>query len=159
MHVVPSLWLDTMHSKNLDAYLVQADGINSLMPHAKRLLELRQVLLEILPKHLVNFATVANYRQGRIVIFAANSAIAAKLKLLGPALVDRFVTRGLQVTALDIEVQPGLGTRSTRPKAAVLTDTARQALAGLASQLAESELKSTISAMAGHEVSKRVSKR
>jgi len=144
-----------MHSKNLDAYLVQADGINSLMPQAKRLLELRQVLLEILPKQLANFATVANYRQGKIVIFAANSAIAAKLKLLGPVLMDRFTTRGLQVTALDIEVQPGPGTASTRPKEAVLTDTARQALAGLASQLAESKLKSTISAMAGHKVGKR----
>jgi len=155
MHDVPSLWLDTMHSKNVDAYLVQADGINSLMPQAKRLLELRQVLLEILPKQLANCATVANYRQGKIVIFAANSAIAAKLKLLGPTLKDRFTTRGLQVTALDIEVQPSLGTAGTRPKEAVLTDTARQALAGLASQLPESELKTTISAMAGHKVGKR----
>ena len=148
-----------MHSKNLDAYLVQADGINALMPQAKRLLELRQVLLQTLPKQLAEFATVANYRQGRIVIFAANSAIAAKLKLLAPALKDRFTTRGLQVTALDIEVQPGRGTESTRPKAAVLTETARRALADLVSQLAESELKSTISAIAGHAVDKRVSKR
>ena len=144
-----------MHSKNLDAYLVQADGINSLMPQAKRLLELRQILLEILPKQLASCATVANYRQGKIVIFAANSAVAAKLRLLGPALKDRFTMRGLQVTALEIEVQPGQGTGSTRPKEAVLTDTARQALASLASQLAESELKFIISAIARHKVSKR----
>lgn len=144
-----------MHSKNLDAYLVQADGINSLMPQAKRLIELRQALLEFLPKALAESATVANYRQGKIVIFAANSAIAAKLKLLGPALMDHFIMRGLQVTALTIEVQPTQGTGPVRPKAAVLTDSARQALASLASQLAESELKNTISTMAGNKVSKR----
>ncbi len=144
-----------MHSKNLDAYLVQADGINSLMPQAKRLLELRQILLEVLPKPLAEFATVANYRQGKIVIFAANAAIAAKLKLLGPAIKDRFVTRGLQVTSLEIEVQPGQGVGSARAKTAILTDTARQALASLASQLAESKLKSTISTMAAQKVSKR----
>lgn len=144
-----------MIAKNLDAYLVQTDGINSLMPQAKRLLELRQVLLEVLPKPLANLATVANYRQGKIVIFAANSAIAAKLKLLGPTLKDRFVTQGLQVTALEIEVQPNQITGSTPSKTAVLTENAREALAALASQLTESQLKSTISAMAGHKVSKR----
>ena len=141
-----------MISKNLDAYLVQADGINSLMPQAKRLLELRHVLLQVLPKPLAESATVANYRQGKIVIFAANSAIAAKLTLLGPTLKDRFATRGLQVTALEIEVQPSQVTGSMPPKAAVLTDRAREALAVLASQLTESELKSIVSTMAGHKI-------
>jgi hypothetical protein len=155
MHDAPSLRLDTMTSKNLDAYLVQADGINSLMPQAKRLLELRQILLEVLPKPLADLATVANYRQGKIVIFAANAAIAAKLKLLGPTLIDRFVTRGLQVTALEIEVQPSEGSGSMPPKAAVLTERACEVLAVLASQLTESKLKSTISTMAGQKVSKR----
>ena len=144
-----------MTAKNLDAYLMQADGINSLMPQAKRLLELRQVLLKALPKPLADLATVANYRQGKIVIFAANAAIAAKLKLLGPTLMDRFVTRGLQVTALEIEVQPSEVTGNTPPKAAVLTARAREALAVLASQLIESKLKSTISTMAAEKVSKR----
>jgi hypothetical protein len=155
MHDVPSLPLDYMISKNLDAYLIQADGINSLMPQAKRLLELRQVLLEVLPKPLADLATVANYRQGKIVIFAANSAIAAKLKLLSLTLKDRFVTRGLQVTALEIEVQPSQDHANATPKAAVLTETARQVLSRLASQLTESELKSIISSMAGNKVSKR----
>ena len=150
-----SLRLDYMIAKNLDAYLAQADGINSLMPQAKRLLELRQVLLEVLPRPLADSATVANYRQGKIVIFATNSAIAAKLKMLGPTLKDRFVTRGLQVTALEIEVQPREDRVSTASKSAILTETARQALSRLASQLTESELKSTISSMAGNKVSKR----
>ena len=143
-----------MISKNLDAYLVQADGINALMPQAKRLLELRQVLLEVLPKPLADVATIANYRQGKIVIFAANSAIAAKLKMLGPTLKDRFVARGLQVTALEIEVQPSQDTGRMSPKVAVLTDRAREALAVLASQLTESQLKSTVLTMARHKISK-----
>jgi hypothetical protein len=154
MHDALSLPPDYMISMNLAAYLMQADGINSLMPQAKRLLELRQVLLEVLPKSLADFATVANYRQGKIVIFAANSAIAAKLVLLGPTLKDRFVTRGLQVTALEIEVQPSRGPASVPRKAAVLTDSAREALAVLASQLTESQLKSTVLNIAGHKLGK-----
>ena len=155
MHDVPSLRPDYMMAKNLNAYLVQADGINSLIPQAKRLLELRHILLEALPKPLADSATVANYRHGKVVIFAANAAVAAKLKLMGPAITERFVTRGLQVTALNIEVQPGDGVAGVQPKAAVLTDTARQALASLASQLAESELKTAISSMAASKAGKR----
>jgi hypothetical protein len=144
-----------MHSKNLDAYLTQADGINSLMPQAKRLLELRRVLLEILPEPIARFATVANYRQGKVVIFTANSAVAAKLNLMSRTLTDRFASRGLQVTALEIEVQPTNAPAATAGKGAVLTDTARQALAGLASQLDDSKLKLSISNMAKQKVSKR----
>jgi hypothetical protein len=144
-----------MHSKNLDAYLDQAGGINSLMPQAKRLLELRQVLLETLPAPLAEFANVANFRQGKVIIFAANSAIAAKLKLLGPGLKDRLVDRGVQVTALEIEVQPKQGTAPVPRKAAVLSDAARQALSRLESQLPDSQLKSSISALLESKVSER----
>jgi len=144
-----------MHSKNLDAYLDQAGGINSLMPQAKRLLELRQVLLETLPAQLAEFANVANFRQGKVIIFAANSAIAAKLKMLGPGLKDRLVDRGLQVTALEIEVQPRQDTVSAPQKTAVLSDAARQALARLESQLPDSQLKESISALRGNKVSGR----
>ena len=144
-----------MHSKNLDAYLDQAGGINSLMPQAKRLLELRQVLLETLPAQLAEFANVANFRQGKVIIFAANSAIAAKLKMLGPGLKDRLVDRGLQVTALEIEVQPKQDTIPLPQKAAVLSDSARQALTRLESQLPDSKLKSIVSSLIGGKVSKR----
>lgn len=137
-----------MHDKNLNAYLTQADGIDSLMPHAARLIELRHVLLGALPETLADHATVANYRQGKIIIFAANAAVAAKLKLLGPTLMGRFVKRGIQVTSLNIEVQPDEGDATKHPKAAVLSDAARGALGRLASQLTDSELKSTISSLA-----------
>jgi hypothetical protein len=144
-----------MHSKNLDAYLDQAGGINALMPQAKRLLELRQVLLETLPAPLAELASVANFRQGKVVIFAANSAIAAKLRLLGPGLRDRLVERGLQVTALEIEVQPRQDTAALPQKAAVLTDAAREALTRLSTQLPDSQLKSSISALIDSKVSER----
>jgi len=144
-----------MHSKNLGAFLGQADGINSLMPQAKRLLELRQVLSETLPQPLAKHTTIANYRQGKLIIYAANAAVAAKLKLLRQTLSNRFLERGLQITAMEIEVQPSLTPQPRPTKAAVLTDQARQALAELSTQLVESELKSSIVAMAKQDVGKR----
>ena len=144
-----------MHAKNMDAYLDQPDGINALMPQAKRLLELRQVLLETLPQPFAGLASVANYRQGKVVIFAANSSVAAKLKLLGPALKDHFVRRGLQVTALEIDVQPEGPAAAQPPKAALLSESARLALAELSTQLPDSELKNSVSRMLAEKISKR----
>jgi hypothetical protein len=144
-----------MHSKNLGAFLGQADGINSLMPQAKRLLELRQVLSETLPQPLAKHTTIANYRQGKLIIYAANAAVAAKLKLLRQTLSNRFLERGLQITAMEIEVQPSLTPQPRPAKAAVLSDQAREALAKLSTQLTESELKYSIAAMAKQDVGKR----
>ncbi len=142
-----------MHSKNLSAFLVQAEGIDALMPQAKRLLALRQVLFDALPESLGKNSTVANYRQGRIVLYAANAAIAAKIKLLRPALVARYASMGLEVTVMDIEVQPAAVAETAPRKAAVLSPNARRALAELVSQLPESELKSAIAAIASQDVS------
>jgi len=142
-----------MHSKNLSAYLVQADGIDALMPQAKRLLALRQVLRDSLPEPLGKNSTVANYRQGRLVLYAANAAIAAKIKLLRPALVARYASMGLEVTAMDIEVQPDEVKDAAPRKAAILSQNARRSLTELCSQLPESELKSVIAAIARQDVS------
>lgn len=144
-----------MHAKNMDAYLEQPGGINSLMPQAKRLLDLRRVLLEALPATLSGLASVANYRNGRVVIFAANSSIAAKLKLLSPTLKEHFVRRGLQVTAMEFEVQPEARVATPPPKEAFLSPSARQALAKLSSQLPDSKLKTVVSSINSEKVSKR----
>jgi len=141
-----------MHAKNLGDYLAETDHIDSLLPHAQRLMRLRQALLDALPEPLGKNATVANYRQERIIIYAANAAIAAKLKLLRPALLARLSSLGLQVTGMDIGVQPETEAKFSPPKHAVLSDAARRALTELASQLPESELKSVIFSVARKSV-------
>ena len=138
-----------MHKKNVSDYLNQPEGIGSLMQQAGRLLELRQVLSEFLPPIFLGSCSIANYRQGKVVIFAENSAIGAKLKLLGPALNEHFMDRGLQVTGVVIEVQPRESSPPHQEKVALLSVRGARALAELAAQLPESELKSSISALAG----------
>ena len=94
----------TMQSKKLRAFL--ESGINSLMPHAERVIELRQSLIKILPANLQRSCTIANYLQGKVVIFAENSAVAAKLRLMAPTLVQTLSNRVAQVTAIEVRVQP-----------------------------------------------------
>src|SRR5215470_13158402 len=95
-----------MHPHKPDALLSGSDGIPALMPQARRLLELRRLLASLLPDSLARCCAVANYKHGKLVLFAENNAVAAKLRLLSPTLRDRLSDRGVQVTEMDIGVQP-----------------------------------------------------
>src|SRR5262249_30997727 len=125
----------TMHPHKPDALLSGSDGIPALMPQAQRLLQLRRLLAELLPDALARACTVANYKHGKLVVFAESNAIAAKLRLLSPTLCDRLSSRGVQVTEMQIEAQAPEQAREKSAKAAVLSGPAITSLAELASQL------------------------
>ncbi|MGC2520293.1 MAG: DciA family protein [Burkholderiales bacterium] len=133
-----------MYSQNLHAFLTQPDGIASLMPQARRLLELRTILATVLPESLSRSCSVANYKQGKIVIFAANSAVAAKLKLMRPALSEQLSKRGVQVTGIEVEVQPPGPTPEVIEKSAKISHDVAESLARLSTQLPDSELKNAL---------------
>jgi hypothetical protein len=143
-----------MHSKNLRAYLDSATGIAALLPQAERLIELRRIYMKIMPQQLLRSSSIVNYKQENVVIFAENNAIAAKIKLLSPRLVNDFSKCGLQVTGIRLEVQP----RQT-PQTAPVQKRARLSLAGaesleaLAQRLPDSELKQALADLAARGAS------
>lgn len=142
-----------MHPKNLRSFL--ADGISSLIPQAQRLIELRQVIAGLLPANLRRSSSIANYKQGKIVIFAENSAVAAKLKLLAPTLQADLVKSGVEVTAIEVQVQPANRPAPPPEKRAKLTQEACDQLTALSEQLPDSELKNVVKALAARGVSER----
>jgi hypothetical protein len=134
-----------MHMKNPCAFLNQADGIAALMPQAKRLIELREILSSLLPRSLARRCSVANYRQGRVVILAANGAIAAKLKLMLPALLEQVSRRASEVTGLEVAVQAPTPEDQVPEKSARISSDAVSEIAELCEQLPDSELKTALS--------------
>ena len=137
-----------MHTRNFSAYLTRPDGIDSLMPQAKRLLELREILAGALPESLARSCSIANYRQGKVVVFAANSAVAAKLKLISPELLQHLTGRGIEVTGMEIRVQPPTHEAQRVEKHAKLGESALTEFADLCEKLPESELKNAVGRMA-----------
>ncbi len=135
-----------MQPKNLRSFL--ADGISPLIPQAQRLIDLRRVFATLLPSKLLQSSSIANYKQGKIVIFAENNAIAAKIRLLAPSLTDNFTKIGVEVTAIDVHVQPRNGAPARPPKHARLSLEACNQLAALSEQLPDSELKNLVASMA-----------
>ena len=139
----------TMPSKNPCAFLSQPDAIASLMPQAQRLIELRKILAVALPESLARHCSIANYKQGRVVLFAANSAVAAKLKLLSPGLSEELSRRAAEVTGLEVRVQPLKSSGQLIEKSSKISVEAASALGRLAQQLSDSELKTTLGRIAG----------
>ena len=141
-----------MHSKNLRAYLDSATGIAALLPQAERLIELRRIYAKIIPQQLLRSSSIVNYKQGKVVIFAENNAIAAKIKLLSPRLVNDFSKRGLEVTGIRLEVQPQQSPQKDAPqKHAVLSPAGAESLAALARRLPDSKLKQALRDLAGRK--------
>ncbi len=133
-----------MHMKNPCAFLNQADGIAALMPHTKRLIELREILSSLLPEPLARRCSVANYKKGRVVILASNGATAAKLKLMLPALLEQLSGRAMEVTGLEVAVQALEPEPQVPEKTAKISQEAVSGLAKLCEQLPDSELKTAL---------------
>jgi|SRR5882672_10959547 len=127
--------------KNPCAFLNQPDGIAQLMPQARRLIELREILAAILPESLARCCSIANYKQGRVVIFAVNGAIAAKLKLMLPTLLEQLSKRTFEVTGLEVCVQPPSSDPQVIEKSAKISLEVVLGLTRLGEQLPDSELK------------------
>ena len=139
-----------MHSKNLRAYLDSAVGIAGLLPQAERLIELRRIYSKLVPQQLLRSSSIGNYKQQKVVIFAENNAIAAKLRLLSPRLVNDFSKSGAEVTGIRIEVQPRQSTQQqeAKPKLARLSQAGAECLEALAARLPDSDLKQAVRLMA-----------
>ena len=137
-----------MHPKNPCAFLNQPDGIASLMPQARRLIELRGILSAVLPPSLARSCSIANYKRGKVVIFAASSAVAAKLKLMRPTLVEQLSQRGVEVTGLEVRVQALDRERQVFEKYSKMSVEAAAKVAELCEQLPDSELKSALGRIA-----------
>jgi len=77
---------------------------------------LRRIYSEVVPQQLLRSSSIVNYKMQVVVIFAENNAVAAKLKLLSPRLVNDFSKRGVEVTGIRLEVQPRETPRRRRHK-------------------------------------------
>jgi hypothetical protein len=94
-----------MQTRSLQDHLVTAEGTARFAAHAQRLLRLQRLLETALPPPLRASVRVANLRQGKLIIHAGNSAVAAKLRQFVPRFAELFSNNGAQINEIDIKVQ------------------------------------------------------
>jgi hypothetical protein len=138
-----------MHAKKLDEFLTSATEVGPLVPQAAELLDIRRALRELLPASLRDLCQIARAKQGKVVIFAENNAIAAKIRLLEPTIVARLGRQWPNVTGIDVRVQVGMPrpADSGRPEMR-LSPAAGAALRALVDRLPDSRLREAVRALA-----------
>lgn len=94
-----------MHAKKLDEFLTSATEVGKLVPLAAEHLDIGQALRNALPASVRGLYQIARVKQGKVVIFAEDNAIAAKLRLLEPTIVTELGRRGRNVTGIEVRVQ------------------------------------------------------
>lgn len=133
-------------------FLGDDEKANPLVVKAQALVLLKTALAESLPANLASQCSVANIRNGNLVIFAANNALAAKLRLVAVSLPEKIarLTQGKapQVTSVTVQVQPRAGPSHDHPKRLELSPNAARVLDEFSMQLPESELKNAIKSLA-----------
>ena len=95
-----------MHLQKLDRIISAEGELQPVVAKARDLRTLAGLVDGFLSADLAREARVANYRDSELVLIAANSSAAAKLKLLAPALVRFLTGERWQVKLVSVRVQP-----------------------------------------------------
>jgi hypothetical protein len=136
-----------MAARNIADFLDADSKLARLSTHAGRLLKLQRIFEAAAPAALAQHGRVANMKLGKVVIHAANSAVATKIRQLTPRLTESFRQSGVDVNEIQVKVQPGV-TRDVQGKQKNPADigiTTKQGLTSLAQSLpAESPLKAAL---------------
>ena len=124
----------------IETLLSTDSEMQPVVAKAREINALANLCNEFLPPELAAQVRPANLQGDKLVILAANSAAAAKLKLLSGSLNDFLVKRGAKVNSVSVKVQPGqaAATSVPQPDSRRVSDRAFSVLSELYSTLGES---------------------
>jgi hypothetical protein len=90
----------------LDRILAAEGDLQPVLAKTRDLRALSELVQSFLTTELRQQTRVANFKDGKLALLAANSAVAAKLRLLAPALTRFLQERRMQVSLVSVRVQP-----------------------------------------------------
>lgn len=135
-----------MQARTLDDCLNADEAMARLAAHAGRLLKLQRLFETAVPVALAQACRVANIKLGVVFIHAENGAVATKLRQISPSLCEGFRSSGVEVTEIQIKVQPldAAPQQFLPQKAAVLDDASRTSIARLSDSLPNGPLREAL---------------
>lgn len=137
-----------MTALKINRFLSAPGDFGPIVQKAQEIDALSKLLKEFLPPELAPLARVANFKEGKLTLLAANGPTAAKLKLLSESLGGYISKQRTQVNAVSVRVQPDAGEAPEPiPKQAKLTHTALQELVALYVSLPDSAFRKALKSL------------
>jgi hypothetical protein len=94
-----------MTINRLSQLLNQIPELREVNSKVRLLLSIQSALTEALPAPLAETASAASLTDGKLVLFADNGAVAAKLKQMTPRILAFLRMRNFQITGIQVQVQ------------------------------------------------------
>lgn len=141
-----------MAAKAIGDWLMARGEADTVVSRAKRLLALERLYANCVPEALARASTVANLRDGILLLRADNGAVASKLRHLVPTLLEQIRKINQEVTQIQVAVQVG----SEPPPLAVarkptLSPEGVHQIEALTETLPESSLKAALARLAARQ--------
>lgn len=127
-----------------NSFLNAAPNMQSLLQQAQKLLLLQKAWNEVAPKPLATASIVGAAHQQTLIVYANNGAIAGKLRQLAPRLLEELQNRGIEITAIRVDVQVRIPPPGKKAKDLAVSHNALISLENLENNLADSPLKTAL---------------
>ena len=141
----------------IDTLLSTDSEMQPVIAKAREINALANLCKEFLPRELAAQVRPANLQGDKLVILAANSAAAAKLKLLSGSLSDFLQKRGAKVNSVSVKVQPGepAARDAAEPRPTRVSERALAVLSELYSSLGDSPARQALQNLLEGETRRR----
>ena len=120
--------------------------LGGLMQHARSLQTLQDVLAKTLPPAMGKSCRVANLSGDTISVLCNHPSLGARLRQMGPSLINGWRQAGFACSALEVRIRPGLpADKETTPfQRDPLSAGATEALSALENEISDEGLKAAL---------------
>jgi len=135
--------------------LSRTDAFAPLRAGVEQIAAIQRDLDALLPDYLAASVEPGFIKDGKLALFAAHNALAARLRHLEPRLVADLQARGWPLDGVRIRVRPQAVKEPPSPKQARMTPAGAAALAALSENLPPSPLQEALAKMAARHLKRR----
>jgi hypothetical protein len=139
----------------LTEVLSRTDAFAPLRAGVEQIAAIQRDLDALLPDYLAASVEPGFIKDGKLALFAAHNALAARLRHLEPRLVADLQARGWALDGVRIRVRPQAVKDAPLPKQARMTPAGAAALAALSENLPPSPLQEALAKMAARHLKRR----
>jgi hypothetical protein len=128
----------------IDRLLRQVPELRDINSQVLLLFSVQRALVEALPASLAEATSAASLTDGKLMLFANNGAVAAKLRQMTPRILVFLRTQKLQITGIQVQVQVKTTHNPLPRKQISLSGSAAKSISELSARMKPSALKQAL---------------
>lgn len=135
--------------RRISTFITDNTELGSLTDKAQKLSDLQHLWRSAIDEPLRSLTQAGDIQHKRLTVYASNGTVAAKVKLILPSLLTQLQKRGLEVTAIRVQVQVQSSPQKPPKTPRKLSKLAATELQQLAGELQGSPLAEVLNKLAG----------